>query len=298
MTSQSYITIRGGLKLKGEVEVSGAKNSILPLLFASLMADGKHHFQNVPQLKDLNLTLKMLSSLGLTYKKSKQGLILQNTKQLKGNPCPKSAKSFRASILCLGPLLTLGHTVKIPLPGGCEIGSRPIDFHIEGLKKMGAKIYIENSHITAIPPAQSLKACNIKLAFPSVGATENLIMACVLAKGTSYLENTACEPEVLDLINYLKKMGANIEQKQKRSLKITGIKRLYALSQAYSVIPDRIEAGTWLIAGACTRGKVLVKKCEPQHLNSLLEKLKLAGFHIEQTCSEIFLKAGKKTPIS
>ena len=250
MTNQSYIKIKGGLKLKGEVEVSGAKNSILPLLFASLTAKGEHHFQNVPQLRDLNLTLKMLSSLGLSYKKSKQELIIQNTKQLKGFPCPKSAKSFRAGVLCLGPLLAVGHTVKIPLPGGCKIGSRPIDLHIEGLKSMGAKIFIENSYITAIAPKKSLKACKFKLKFPSVGATENLIMACVLAKGTSYLENTACEPEILDLINYLKKMGAKIEPLKKRQLKITGVKKLFPLKQTYSVIPDRIEAGTWLIAGS------------------------------------------------
>ena len=294
MTSQSYIKIKGGLKLKGEVEVSGAKNSILPLLFASLTAKGEHHFQNAPQLRDLNLTLKMLSSLSVSYKKSKQELIIQNIKQLKGTPCPKSAKSFRASILCVGPLLAVGQKVKIPLPGGCKIGSRPIDLHIEGLKKMGAKIFIENSYITAIPPKNRLKACKIKLAFPSVGATENLIMACSLAKGTSYLENTACEPEILDLINYLKKMGAKIKRIKQRHLKITGVKKLTPLKQAYSVIPDRIEAGTWLIAGACTRGEITVKKCNPQHLKSLLEKLKQAGFLLKWNSSEIFLKAGRQ----
>ena len=293
-SSKSYIKIRGGLKLKGEVEVSGAKNSILPLLFASLATQGEHHFQNVPQLRDLNLTLKMLSSLGLSYKQSKQELIIRNTKKPSGNPCAKSAKSFRASILCLGPLLAVGQTVKIPLPGGCEIGSRPIDLHIEGLKKMGAKIFIKNSYITAIAPKKTLKACKMKLKFPSVGATENLITACVLAQGISYLENTACEPEILDLINYLKKMGAKIEQIKKRQLKITGVKKLSPLKQAYSVIPDRIEAGTWLIAGACTRGEIAVKKCKPQHLKSLLEKLKLAGFCLKWSSSEIFLKAGKQ----
>ena len=292
--SQSYLKIHGGAKLKGEVEVSGAKNSILPLLFACLTAKGEHHFQNVPQLKDLNLSLEMLSSLGLSWKKSKQKLTVIHTKTLKGNPCPKSAKSFRASILCLGPLMAVGHTVKIPLPGGCEIGSRPIDLHLEGLKKMGANINIEKSYITARAPKGALKGCKIKLKFPSVGATENLIMSSVLAQGTSYLDNIACEPEVLDLINYLKILGAKIEQTQKKSLKITGVKKLSPPSQTYSVIPDRIEAGTWLIAGACSRGEVLVKKCNPQHLNSLLEKLNLAGFHIETGSSEVFLKAGKK----
>ena len=292
MPAQSYIKIKGGFKLKGSVEVSGAKNSILPLLFASLTAQGKHGFQNVPQLRDLNLSLKILSSLGIKYRKTKKELTIINTK-ITGKPCSKSAKSFRASILCLGPLLAVGKSVKIPFPGGCKIGSRPIDLHIEGLKKMGAKISIKNSCIIATAP-KFLKACKFKLSFPSVGATENLIMACSLAKGTSYLENTACEPEILDLINYLKKMGAKIEQTKKRKLKITGVKKLTPLKQAYSVIPDRIEAGTWLIAGACTRGEITVKKCKPQHLKSLLNKLKQVGFDLKWNSSEIFLKPKKQ----
>ena len=293
-SSQSYIRIKGGKKLKGEVEVSGAKNSILPLLFSTLTAKGVHCFQNAPQLKDLSLTLKMLADLGLTYKKSNQDLIVENIKPLKGTPCSKSAKSFRASILCLGPLMAVGRTVKVPLPGGCEIGSRPIDLHIEGLRRMGAKIHIDKAYIKAQAPKGALKACKMKFKFPSVGATENLIMACVLAKGTSYLENIACEPEILDLINFLNQMGAKIEQVKKRVLKITGIKELFPLKKAYSVIPDRIEAGTWLLAGACSRGEVLVKKCKPQHLKPLLEKLRQAGFHIKSSSSEIFIKAGKQ----
>ena len=293
MPAQSYIKVKGGFKLKGNVEVSGAKNAVLPLLFASLTAQGKHYFKNVPQLKDLTLGLKMLSSLGIKYKKLNKELLIINTKKLEGNPCAKSAQSFRASILCLGPLLALGKSIKIPLPGGCKIGSRPIDLHIEGLKKMGAKILINNSDIIATAP-KFLKACKFKLKFPSVGATENLIMACCLAKGTSYLENTACEPEVLDLINYLKKMGAKIEQIKTRKLKITGVRRLKPAKQAYFVIPDRIEAGTWLIAGACTRSEITVKKCKPQHLKSLLKKLKEAGFQLKWNSSEIFLKPGKQ----
>ena len=294
MTGQSYIKVRGGLKLKGEVKVSGAKNAILPLLFAGLTAKGEHRFRNVPQLRDLSLALKMLSSLGLSYRKSKQELILTNIKPLTGNPCPKSAKSFRAGILCLGPLLTVGKAVKIPLPGGCKIGSRPIDLHIEGLKKMGAQIIIKDSYIRAIPPKEGLKALKIKLKFPSVGATENLIIACALAKGISYLENTACEPEIVDLITYLKKMGAQIESIKKRHLKITGVKKLSPSKKAYSVIPDRIEAGTWLIAGACSRGEITVKNCRPPHLRSLIKKLQQAGFQLKWGSSEIFLKAGKK----
>ncbi|MCY4321748.1 MAG: UDP-N-acetylglucosamine 1-carboxyvinyltransferase [Bdellovibrionaceae bacterium] len=294
MAVQSYIKIKGGLKLKGEVKVSGAKNSVLPLLFSSLISEGEHHFKNIPDLKDLHLALKLLSSLGLSHKKLKQELIIQNRQKLTGDPCPKSVQSFRASILCLGPLMDIGKTVKIPLPGGCDIGARPIDLHIESLNKMGAKICIKKSHIVAIAPKNKLKACQLKLKFPSVGATENLIMACVLAKGTSFLENIACEPEILDLIRYLNKMGAKIEQLKKRKLKITGVKKLLTLKQAYPVIPDRIEAGTWLIAGACVRGQITVKKCETKHLKSLFEKLKLIGFDVKWNSSTALLKPGSQ----
>ncbi len=286
---QHYLKIRGGLPLQGEVCVSGAKNSALPLLFASLLANGEHEFHNVPKLKDVQSALKMLSSLGLVYESSSGKVRLKNEGYVGESPCPESAQSFRAGILCLGPLLARFGQVKLPLPGGCDIGSRPIDIHLRGLRLMGAKIVVEEGIIHASAP-KKLKAGEIKLKFPSVGATENLIMASTLAEGTSYLKNIACEPEILELINYLKSLGAQIEKKALRELKITGTPELKSCGRPYKIVPDRIEAGTWLIAGACTKGELLIKSCRPELMTSLLEKLKAVGFVIKTSPSEIFLK--------
>ncbi|MBC6415453.1 MAG: UDP-N-acetylglucosamine 1-carboxyvinyltransferase [Bdellovibrionales bacterium] len=288
-----YLKIKGEACLSGDVEVSGSKNAILPILFSSLLVKGHHFFTNVPKLKDVEDALEMLKDLGLKTKQLQNQLFIDNSYSFEKNPAFKKASSFRASILCLGPLMALSYRLKLPLPGGCQIGSRPIDLHLEGLRKMGVSISIQKKKILAIPPAKGLKACHFKLPFPSVGATENLIMACVLAKGTSYLENIAYEPEILDLITYLKKMGAKIERK-KRTLKITGVKKLKALKKSYSIIPDRIEAGTWLLAGACTRGQICIKKCNPKHLSFLLKKLKSLGFKIESQSDQILLKKSNK----
>ena len=291
----SYLQIKGGTPLKGFVEVSGAKNAVLPLLFASLLVKGKQNFTNVPHLKDVELALKMLKELGLKTQFSQNKLSIDHSASLQTQPNLKSASSFRASLLCLGPLMALSHRVTLPLPGGCQIGSRPINLHLEGLKKMGVKLSIKKEAIQAIPPAKGLKACRLFLDVPSVGATENLIMACVLAKGTSLLENIAYEPEILDLIRYLKKQGAKIERIKKRTLKIQGMKELKASKKAHNIIPDRIEAGTWLLAAACTRGQVLIKKCKPSHLNSLLKKMKQLGFEIESDSENLFLKKKRQT---
>lgn len=289
-----YLKIYGGRALKGEVNVSGAKNSVLPLLFASLLAEGEHRFDNVPHLQDVSSALKILSSLGLSYKREGSQLLVKNSDFTETCPCPENAKLFRASVLCLGPLLSRLKKVKIPLPGGCEIGFRPIDIHLTGLEKLGASIFIKEGCVYGSAPADGLKASEIRLNFPSVGATENLIMASVLAKGTTRLQNVACEPEISDLISYLKSLGAKIDQKNFRELQITGVSQLKPLPKAYKVISDRIEAGTWLIAGACTQGEILVKRCQPEHLASLLEKLKQAGFIVEAKGSEISLRVGKK----
>lgn len=294
MKKTAYLQIKGGASLKGAVEVSGAKNAILPILFSSLLSKGAHHFINVPQLKDVQSALKMLKDLGLKIKFSQNELWIENLDPLSRKPVFKSAGSFRASILCLGPLMTLSHSIELPLPGGCQIGSRPIDLHLKGLEKMGVRFSIKNDFIKAVPPAERLKACHIFLDLPSVGATENLIMACVLAEGASILENIAYEPEILDLIRYLKKTGAKIERVKKRTLKITGVKKLKPLEKEYKIIPDRIEAGTWLLAGACTRGEVLIKKCNPKHLSVLLKKMSALGFEIESQSDQILCKKKDK----
>lgn len=292
--NKSYFKIQGGGALKGEVCVSGAKNSALPLLFASLLADGEHKFKNIPFLKDVQLALKVLSSFGVSFKRSDGELCISTSKLTESNSCLESAGLFRASVLCLGPLLARFGKVKIPLPGGCDIGSRPIDIHLKGLQQMGAEVSIKEGFIHGFSPKGGLKSADIYLDFPSVGATENLVMAAVLAKGKSCLRNTANEPEIIDLINYLKSLGAQIKQTQPGEIQINGTSCLKTQPKPYTVIPDRIEAGTWLIAGACTKGEVLVKNCQAKHLQVLLEKLKSVGFIIESEGTEIFLRSGKK----
>lgn len=285
-----HLKIIGKQTLTGEVQVSGAKNSILPLLFASLLSEGEHEFHNTPNLRDVKLTLKMMSSIGVKCTRSKNQLKVIVPSHLKSEPCSNSAKSFRASVLSLAPLLSRAGQVKIPLPGGCNIGSRPIDFHLEGLRCLGADLTVEKGWIYGIAK-EGLKAAEIKLNFPSVGATENLIIASILAKGTSRLYNIACEPEIGDLICYLKSLGAKIEKKSLRELEITGVSQLKASKNAYEVIPDRIEAGTWLIAGACSKGNVSIQKCRPEHLTTLLNALQKVGFTVEVGKSDIFLKS-------
>ena len=291
ISKKSYFKISGGQALTGEVDVSGSKNAILPLLFASLLCEGDHEFKNVPDLKDVHLALDILSSLGVSYKKEETRLWIQKSHLTNAQPCSKSAKAFRASVLCLGPLLSRFGSVKVPLPGGCNIGERPIDLHLKALRQLGADIFIEEGFIYGQAP-KGLKACKIRLDFPSVGATENIIMACVLAKGTSRLQNIACEPEIEDLIKYLKGLGAKIKRKGLRELEIKGVLCLKPNSKPYTVLPDRIEAGTLLIAGACTKGEIRIKNCHPRHLSSLLEKLKIAGFFVETQDSEMTLKKG------
>lgn len=294
-SERAYLEVRGGKSLKGELRISGAKNSILPLLFASLLAEGKHNFTNVPDLKDVDLALNILSSLGLVYERSEGNLSVQNFGLSEAEPCRESARSFRASVLCLGPLLAVSKKVILPLPGGCNIGARPIDIHLKGLAQLGAKVFIDKDMIHGIPPKEGLKASEITLDFPSVGATENLIMTAVLARGSSHLKNTANEPEIIQLIDYLNHLGAQIEFVGERELKITGVSSLKSSSRPFELIPDRIEAGTWLIAGACTKGEILIKACQPDHLTALLEKLKSIGCQIHSEKSEILLKTGESS---
>ena len=294
--SHPFLKIQGGRRLQGAIEVSGAKNASLPLLFACLLAEGRHVFHNVPQLKDVSLALKMLSSLGLQIERNKGVLKIENQGPKAFAPCPESAKDFRAGVLCLGPLLAVLGQVKVPLPGGCDIGARPIDLHLKGLSLMGAEFRLEKGFVIGKTGSQGLKGARVVLPFPSVGATENLIMAGVCAQGSVRLENIACEPEIEDLIRWLKLRGARIRPLGARELEIEGVSRLKPVQTAHTVIPDRIEAGTLLLAGAVTRGNVRLKKCQPRHLSLPLAKLKEAGFAIEAGKEEIALKAIEKAP--
>lgn len=286
--SSPPLKIKGGISLKGEVKVSGAKNSILPLLFSTLLAEGEHEFHNVPCLTDVKTAMDILTSLGLFAKQEGSTLRVITPPELGESPSPSAVRKMRAGILCLGPLLARGNGGRVPLPGGCIIGKRPVNLHLEGFKKLGASLEVKEKMIYA-KPEKDLEGAMIPLNLPSVGGTENLLMAAVLAKGETRIKNMALEPEVFDLMDYLKKMGALIKQPAPRELLIEGVKKLTP-PPFHSVIPDRIEAGTLLIAGAITEGEVTIKNCEPKHLSVLIQKLRDCGFTVETGETQVTLK--------
>jgi UDP-N-acetylglucosamine 1-carboxyvinyltransferase len=280
------MVVQGGAKLAGEVSVSGAKNSALKLLFASLLADGEHVFTNVPRLKDIESTATLLQSLGCQTEFS------QNTFKVRvGRPQSLEAhydlvRKMRASILCLGPLLAKYGEAVVSLPGGCAIGTRPIDLHLEGMKALGAEIILEEGYVKA--RAKKLVGAPFLFETVTVGGTENVMMAATLAEGTTVLENAAKEPEIVDLAEYLIRMGAKIKGHGTSVIEIQGVSRLQPAEMA--VMPDRIEAGTLLIAGAITGGEVTVKNMAPEHIDALTFKLRESGFKIatEKTAMTIY----------
>ena len=286
---ERYIKIQGEKTLSGSVKASGAKNSALPLLFSTLLAKGVHEFHNVPNLKDVSVALNILKSLGLSFHQEKDKVQITNPDSLNTSPCEESTRDMRASILCLAPLLVRSKKVNMSLPGGCVIGKRPIDLHLKGLRALGANIKIEDQFIIAEAP-KGLRGSSIYFDFPTVGGTENLLLASVLAEGKTILKNVACEPEVLDLITYLNLMGARIKRIQEREFSIEGVASLKPPA-SYSVIPDRIEAGTLLLAGAITHGEVEVTHCNPDDLKSLTDKLTEAGCQIKTSSCSLFVKA-------
>jgi len=271
------MNIRGGKPLNGSVNTSGAKNAALPLLFASLLAEGEHTFENVPQLKDIDSTELLLRELNCeTYRNGTQLKVLVKHPERIVAPYD-IVRKMRASILCLGPLLARYGEAKVSLPGGCAIGSRPINLHIEPLRQLGARIEIENGYVIAT--ADRLKGDRIVFDFATVGGTENIMMAASLGLGTTILENVAKEPEIVDLARCLRGMGAKIEGEGSSVITIEGVDALKPAS--HTVIPDRIEAGTLLIAGAITGGDVKVTDCVPKDIDSLINKLVDCGFDIE-----------------
>ena len=269
--------IKGGATLNGSVATSGAKNAALPLLFASLLAEGEHSFENVPYLKDIDSTELLLNHLNCeTYRDGKQFKVL--VKRPENIVAPYDiVRKMRASILCLGPLLAKYGEAKVSLPGGCAIGSRPINLHIEPLRQLGAQIEIENGYVIA--KSEGLKGDRIVFDFATVGGTENIMMAACLASGTTTLENVAKEPEIVDLAQCLRGMGAKIEGEGSSVITIEGVDELKPAN--HRVIPDRIEAGTLLIAGAITGGDVKVTNCVPKDIDSLINKLVDCGFEVE-----------------
>ena len=272
------IVIEGGKRLQGEVKISGAKNAALPILCASLLAPGESRFDNVPALKDVSTTGQLLARLGAKVEMG-EGSCTIDTEKLTGDEAPYDlVKTMRASVLVLGPLVARMGKAKVSLPGGCAIGARPINLHLMGLEKMGAKVEIEHGYVVA--RAGRLKGAKIYLDTPTVTGTENLMMAATLAKGATTIKNAACEPEVADLAAYLNKMGAKVEGAGTDTIKITGVDTLSPAR--YSVMPDRIETGTYLTAGAITNGDVTVRDCRPGDSEALLQKLAEAGFDIER----------------
>lgn len=275
------LIIEGGNRLIGEVEISGSKNATLPLMASALLIDDKAGLtlNGVPPLKDIETFNKLLKHMGCKVS-FKDGVLKISLDEKKANPeAPyELVKTMRASILVLGPLLARFGKAKVSLPGGCAIGARPVDQHIMGLEKMGAKVTIDHGYITA--ECKKLKGAKICFDMPTVTGTANLMLAATLAEGKTILENAAIEPEVTDLAQALSKMGAKIGGIGTDTISIEGVKSLKALE--HEVIRDRIEAGTFMIASAITKGNIVIKNCPTEHLDSLIEKLKQVGVHIEE----------------
>ncbi|HEG9171063.1 TPA: UDP-N-acetylglucosamine 1-carboxyvinyltransferase [Staphylococcus aureus] len=292
------IVIKGGNKLTGEVKVEGAKNAVLPILTASLLASDKpSKLVNVPALSDVETINNVLTTLNadVTYKKDENAVVVDATKTLNEEAPYEYVSKMRASILVMGPLLArLGHAI-VALPGGCAIGSRPIEQHIKGFEALGAEIHLENGNIYA-NAKDGLKGTSIHLDFPSVGATQNIIMAASLAKGKTLIEIAAKEPEIVDLANYINEMGGRITGAGTDTITINGVESLHGVEHA--IIPDRIEAGTLLIAGAITRGDIFVRGAIKEHMASLVYKLEEMGVELDYQEDGIRVRAeGELQPV-
>ena len=276
-----HLEIQGGNRLQGELRVSGAKNSALVLMTASLLTEDMLSLSNVPPLTDIDGMEKILVSMGVKVRRGSESIHLQASDLTSAEPPYELVNGLRASFFAIGSILArMGHA-KVPLPGGCRIGARPVVEHIRGLKALGAVVTVEHGVVTATVPGDSkrLKGAQIVLDCPSVGATETILMAATLAEGTSVIENAAQEPEVQDLANLLNAMGARIRGAGGPSIAIDGVERLHGCD--YKVIPDRIEAGTFLLAAAITRSTLRVAPVVPDHLSSVLQKLRDCGCKLE-----------------
>ncbi|MBS3797284.1 MULTISPECIES: UDP-N-acetylglucosamine 1-carboxyvinyltransferase [unclassified Pseudoalteromonas] len=281
-----HFIIQGGTPLSGEVTISGAKNAALPILFAALLADSKSCFSNVPKLRDINTTEALLKELGAEVYWQDDNLIVDGGTVDNILAPYELVKQMRASVLALGPLLARFGKAQVSLPGGCAIGARPVDIHIQGMRRMGAQIEVENGYIHAQVDGR-LKGAEIFMDTVSVGATENLLMAATLAEGKTVLENAAREPEISDLAKYLNNMGAKISGAGTSRIEIEGVERLGGCEHA--ILPDRIETGTFLVAAAMAKGDILCKNTDYMSLEPVIEKLREANAHIEVTENTIYL---------
>ena len=281
--------IQGGRRLSGTVKVSGAKNAVLPVIAASLLASTPSVIEEIPDLDDVKTITEVLQYLGLTTRWQEPGSLFIDSTGVKS--CEASyelVRKMRASFLVMGPLLSRFQEARISLPGGCAIGSRPIDLHLKGFEALGAQIILGHGFIEARAP-QGLQGAKVYLDFPSVGATENIMMAASLAHGQTIIENAAQEPEIVDLANYLNAMGANVRGAGTNVIRVEGVRELKGTT--YAVIPDRIEAGTYMVAAAITGGDVTLKNVLFEHMKPLVAKLKEAGVAIDETVDEIRVRA-------
>ena len=285
------LEVFGANKLKGQIKISGSKNASLPILAATLLSKKKLLLKNLPRVKDIETMVSLLQSLGSKIKFNQNNLVIDNIKQTKSFASYSLVKTMRAGILVLGPLLAKFGKAKVSLPGGCAIGTRPVDIHLNALSKLGVKYKIVQGYVHATAPKGLI---GNKIRFPkiSVGATENLIIAASFAKGITVLSNCAIEPEIKDLVNFLKKMGCNIKWVGKRSIKIEGVIKVKDTS--YSVMFDRIEAGTYLVAAAVTEGNLKIKNIIPKIIQTEINTLKKIGAKIKVTKDEIHIIGNKK----
>ena len=283
------LLVRGGQRLDGEIHASGAKNAALPALIASLLADSPLQVGNIPHLRDITTTLELLQHLGASVQVDEKLAIQVDTSQLRVLRAPyKLVRTMRASILVLGPLLARFGEAEVSLPGGCAIGSRPVNLHIKGFEMMGAEVDIVGGYIRARVPGGRLQGARILFDTSTVTGTENLMMAATLAEGVTVLENTAREPEVVDLARCLVSMGAKIEGAGSDIIRIKGVRKLHGA--VHHVIPDRIEAATYLVAAAVTRGRIRVRGVKALFLDAVIGKLREAGASVDVAADGVELR--------
>ena len=285
------LEVFGAAKLKGQIRISGSKNASLPILAATILSDKKISLTNLPKVKDIETMLLLLKSLGSTIEENKKILTINNNKQSKNFAAYNLVKTMRAGILVLGPLLAKFGKAKVSLPGGCAIGTRPVDIHLQALSKLGVKYKIIQGYVYAKAP-KGLVGANIRFPKISVGATENLIIAACLAKGRTTLLNCAIEPEIKDLVNFLIKMGCNIKWSSTRTINIMGVRDLNEIK--YQIMPDRIEAGTYLIAAALSEGNLRILGIDSKIIKTEIDVLKKIGAKIIQKKNEIVIHGSKK----
>lgn len=285
------ISILGGKTLEGTITISGSKNATLPILASSLLTSEKSNLSNVPNLLDVITMKELLSSLGIKINANQKSLFLEPGNNISTHADYELVRKMRASVLVLGPLLARYGEAEVSLPGGCAIGSRPVDIHIDALKKMGANIEIKDGYIKAKVPNKRLIGADISFAKVSVGATENIIMAASLAEGKTIIRNAALEPEIDDLISVLNKMGANINRLDNNQIEVEGVNNLKGFS--HSVMPDRIEAGTYAMAAVITGGKIQLLNAEKKYLINVIEYLIKVGAKIQYNVDGILIEGPK-----